>query len=1004
MSRIVRLDPGAEALLPFAEARVAELRRAGFKYASRIWVKDGFTVSVKVHGENSYVSVMGDPGVRYEFLAYDIGYRITRQESGGFIPSHKNTGWPLGAYGIGSGVLHTGRSSRPVLAMDKELRPPALKPGETYPKWDVITPIEMNSGYGERLKYRFLTVGAWNNQKFHQHHWWFEHDPDCMVVSCNACGRGSTWFMDEARAALCSMSSILGTWAYGFGENLAFRALADAPYRVMTTKGTVSLRYLNYVDTSTGVGIEAYEDADVSGLTRKVPMISHEGPFLFDIAPIILTTPKVARVEYGRYRAAANWRHAAMQVVTGSSGKKYEVLISTDKHGVFAFFVMSQKASRMSGDEADEKVVYAEPEWPAWVKRYDVETDPHAHFQWSFNSTGTRASTTPLKIEPTYVHVITAQDVSSGQFTIYGLFADSGAETTYPFKWTDERFAYFGTVRNGFSYVYTAHRAPIYSRKADAPPFDPTIWQELYKEYYLEDEWDKLPITNRTGFFAISVFGQLIPYHLHLHRSLTSDHTVYFSPEHTLDPEHYEVSYTTTPGFMEVEIELEINDDLMSDDPSLTVDIKVVDLEEYTDERRFYVDTDYYIPTPRASGNLADGLPLPAKDTLLTAEIELYWDPADVVEYAVGRMWPNRFPSEEWRDHEIYKDRVDADHYFDAYRCPNNLRPPYGVLKNGEYTVTPSNTVMENYRDLDNAEGMVAGGHCGMHLYIYYTVRERDTQRVVTRLCLGHDVDWHANELNWRDNWRRKMYVLQYGPGDPTQSMVDNTIVPTFFGAVEQAEIRYLSFFTRSYARKGEPYEDEPTFRFSNYHRMTNMMQPRFELRVPGERLRTVDHSNPEYSGFGTDYSDDPMTSLSEPPSGTVKLPHEPSARGFAFCMYQWVKSTLLTITHNDSFSFSPTGSWSAYFDRRVDNNTPPNPSSTEDSGVFDVICNYKKGGKSTYTTHKDEFNAAFGQDRDYSDYDPMTGDIGGFCSHGIWGPRGTRASKVPPDFDDSDN
>jgi hypothetical protein len=996
MPRIVQLDPGAEALVPFAEQCVAELRQAGHKYAARRWLMGGYTIAVRINGEHSYVSVTGDPGVRYEFLTYDTGFKLVNID-GTLYPGHENVVWPTGgAYAVGSGVLYKGKSTLPVFAMDAALTPPTLEAGEAYPKWDVITPVEMNSDYGKRTRYRFLSVGVWNNQKFHQHHWWLNHNPDRMVVSCNACGRGKTWFADMSRPALSTVGTTLAQWLTEVDASSAIIRITPptrAAYRTSQTAG----RYLRKMD------VEPPPNA-----TRVAPQESHEIAFAFDISPTVLTASKAVRVDYGRDRTAANWRHAAMQVVTGSSGKKYEVLISTDKHGVFAF-IIAPEAGTLRGDDADDKIVYAEPAWPAWVERYYIQTDPHAHFQWSFNSSGTRASTTPLSIEPTYIYVGVMRVKATDAFSVYGLLPDTGAQTL------DEFMGYFDQayIAPSSAYEFAVQRVPVYNRKADAPATDYTAWEEIAEGYGFEaSQVGDSGVVARglkvlSATHALLINGQLVPYGLVMHTTAVSSGPGVLIPSGlTLDPTHYEANYTSTPGFMEVEIQLEIDDLIAADDPTITASVTVVESEDYSTLRRFYVDTDYYIPTPRASSNLADGQPPPAKDTLLTAEIELYWMPGGDPEYAVGRR-VNKFIAEEWQDHPNAQSQITA--HMDAWKCANNLRPPYQGLTTGGGAYTPESpnypALLEQYRGFDNAEGMAIGGYCGMHLYIYYTVRERDTQRVVTRLCLGHDVDWHIGELNWRDYWRKKVYVETDLYGQRTIK-TNNSIAPTFFGAVEQAEIRYLSFFTRSHARRGvSAPDDTDVFDFSTKESMTVFLPPRFELRVPGEKLRTVDHSDPAVSGFGVAYSGDPMATLSEPPSGAVKLPHEHSARGFAYCMYQWVCKALLPTTHGgDNLSFSPTGSWSAYFDRRMADNTTPNPSSTEDSGVFDVICEYRKGRKPKYTTHKDEFNAAFAQSRDYADYDPTEGDIGGFCPHGVWGPRGTKASLVPPDFDDYDN
>lgn len=244
-------------------------------------------------------------------------------------------------------------------------------------------------------------------------------------------------------------------------------------------------------------------------------------------------------------------------------------------------------------------------------------------------------------------------------------------------------------------------------------------------------------------------------------------------------------------------------------------------------------------------------------------------------------------------------------------------------------------------------------------------------------------MDWQAFELNWRDHGRFRNWRVTSGVF--TSHYKDESTPKTYFGMIEQAELRYLSFMTRSYSRK--PNADTVMagayLPKRNVDHLTGLLRPRFELRVHGEALETADYSQPDVTGFDTAFGTDPMTELNTPPDDTVRMPHANDSSGLTLAMLQWFAMNHMDITHNDCFSFNPRGDWAAYFDRRTVN-LPLQPASTSATGVFDTIF---EGASKKKTSHKATFNKAFGQTRDYSFYEFGKGDFGGFSATGIWLP-----------------
>ncbi|MCH8857741.1 MAG: hypothetical protein IIA03_16270 [Proteobacteria bacterium] len=438
--------------------------------------------------------------------------------------------------------------------------------------------------------------------------------------------------------------------------------------------------------------------------------------------------------------------------------------------------------------------------------------------------------------------------------------------------------------------------------------------------------------------YALEIEGKLVP--------LSGSYEIPLDTVAGLDPDAYEPSVTTTPGFVEVGISIEIPEE----GDSFTPSVEVLQHEPFSQERRFYMDTAYYVRTPRTKALEGE----PQDDELLTGEIEIFW--ADRGQEFAGRV--GQFVATDPNP---------------GLKDDNDLRPP-------RLSVRPFPARMEDYRDTDDLEGVLVGGYCGMRLYAYYTVRERRTGRLVKRLCLAHDADWQAFELNWRTFGRRRKWLQVSANGKLAGWRQDDSTPAQFMGCIDQAELRFLSFLTRSYCSRSYTDPNTAALNTAPYAHWHPEIRPRFELRIHGQPLQTIDYSLPEASGFA-ELGADPMADLATPPTDAVKLPHEPSARGFALAMQQWLAAQCFPIVHDACFAFSPAGHFSVYAARRAVD-MAMNPATTEPTGVFDVIYDH---GSRKRTRHRDALNKAFGTDLDYPAYDPAQGDMGGFATSGIW-------------------
>jgi len=419
----------------------------------------------------------------------------------------------------------------------------------------------------------------------------------------------------------------------------------------------------------------------------------------------------------------------------------------------------------------------------------------------------------------------------------------------------------------------------------------------------------------------------------------------------------------TIPGFCEVSISVSVDPDTGEFSPV----VAVTSSEQYSDQENFFVDTGYFISTDRTKRRKDEELEAwtartgllcaLADDELLTAKVDVY---SRIANYETGPEWAP----------------ITVHQFASGYMS-----------------------------------------FVGIHVNL--VIQRRSDGAVVKRLCLVNN-----GSLDMREP-ERDAILTTVGPravgksylvddGDPL--VVTWMLDSAMYGTIDLMDIRYLMFLTASRSRRkvtirignGEKSFNGVDNKFPTGHANSCNLNPRFELRVPGEKLRTVDYSVPYLTGFSAEtndatgeYGPDPMTTHTDPPE-TRELPTATDAGKLAAL---WLKMFytlhMIHTTRLDVMAMSPTGSWAVYADRRATSSLPadrgPNveyivpmeiqATSTEPSGVFDRVVSVTKGDV-VRKTHKSLFNSAFGQERDYSFYtgtENYRTDFGGFATYGAW-------------------
>lgn len=934
-----KLISGGEQWLPFARSRIKALRATGLAYASQKFELDGSTIEVRVAGEHDYITLSGSAGVRYEFLCADAGY--TEILMGGVltygIPGAVSAIYPGEPFMTGCGVLH---DRRPTTRYAQ-----TLVDAEVPSRWVMRTIDETLTVTSSSLKApvpgRFYTAFSRPNQHFQSYHWWYNNDPKQLVTSVCATGNGRSWVSRHIRqyaAAYETTTIIDGEREFGARE-------FNADEKAFTSGETNHTQY-----GSPGSSLAAYNRFDVAFSTQppylylRATPITAPGYKHFDINTIAGTSDSIDIFA----DAALSVKNRALQADFQEGPEKYDVVTT-----MYADSISAGSTQRTQHTGWRHAAVHKATDAAGIQHSFFMSTDTHGVFTFyrvaDYGSVAGGIRNIPADltkvVRVNYPSWVTVTDDSADTTADHWQWAfNKGATKAVTTPLNKQLFFQRLVVYRdaGDVICISAPRAGI-----DRPTATEigTATVERLQIFRLKENstYDVAPILAGMNGTLVALGPTCIVTAVLFEGSmyLCGTNRTFIKPIGTwasiaVDALEFEPEYVTTPGFVEVGVSIEVFGDGATD---FTPTVLVVDSEEHSDNGVFFMDAAYYIATKRPKRIGATELDDLADDDLLTGEIE--------VMCGIGTRGTQPF---EYRQ----------------YGSSDFSQRQYGI------------------------EAMALGGTWGQNVHAFYTVRRRRDSAVVKRLALIRGSDMANHQSCSPDS---------YFTPDNSPTYVNGQIQKEYFaGRIEQADLRFLSFLTISYSRKANTMPWPQIYRRSvtyvppvfpdTYatmfdsnkwvHHLPNFLRPRFELRIYGEAVKTVDYSRPTVTALTPTY--DPML-ISTVPVGVENRATEIECRACTLVIQQFLAANNFAITNNDSFSFCPDGSYAVYADRRS-LDMPLHADSTETTGVFDVIYNYPK---KLASTHKASFNTAFCQTRDYSFYDVAAGDLGGFGRCGIW-------------------
>lgn len=653
----------------------------------------------------------------------------------------------------------------------------------------------------------------------------------------------------------------------------------------------------------------------------------------FDIPTSIYTTTFRYAASY-QVSTYANFRRgAAQRVLVGTSYVWY--FISSDRYGNFTAYRATDYGSNFYNIPSVKKQ-YAAPSYPAWVTPY---TDPNPATEWwsfTFNKDGTKAVSTPFEQVDAYAWIASEN------------FETTSGHTDFPPRspcMLDYGFA--GLTRYpsaGVLWPKTSEIAAMAAANPATAPWDAHYVVERVRMY----RHKKTP-----GDSAMHIQGTF--YRLSEGRAyadIPSGYTLQSAATSTVD---YEPAQLTIPGFVELGITITPNDPL--DPDNFTLAVTVLQSERYSDNKRFYVDCGYYAVNKR-TGKLAS---MPEDDTLLTAELEVYV----------------KEPNKVVRDQASYDDGASGDiapldryGYITKTVGGNKVQAVPNNSYNSALPPSFANSYNAQYANEPNCEGLMIANLSG-DVEVYYVVRRRDTQAEVFRMCLAHNIR------------RSGLYTNVAG-----HNFVTGTVTgPAHLTAIRYGDIRSLNYLTMTSSLRVGTFTADI---YNDYHPAS--WHPRYELRILGEKIRTINYAKDAVHGFAAD--EDPAITQANPRGDYTKLPtaayvapvnaetHGTNCPdSFLLATQIWAREALMTQSVTQHISTHPDGHW-AFYQNTAGTGRTYNPNfSTEKTTTFDII----KPAKGHSSTHKDTFNKAFGLERDYSTYTANLLDYGGFCIGALW-------------------
>lgn len=647
------------------------------------------------------------------------------------------------------------------------------------------------------------------------------------------------------------------------------------------------------------------------------------------------------------------YRRAAVQTVELPGGGKRDYVIHSDTHGNFTVFPLGeyQNVEKYADLYVDNPIAYADlppsvakvftPPYPGWVSRPSTAVDADTtHWLWQFNKDGTRCASTPTENVDAYVWIWDAISLTLG--------------IRAPLEWADFRYNYNVSALD--------QAAPT------VPPsgFD-REWQYQRVRLYVLDRTNAAATAEDFEYpYAVMYDGVLRATSLNLYGTPRESTPYIDSWAQVPNPAVYVPAKTYLPGLLELGITITADD---TDPYDFDVQFQVLRDEPYSATKRYRIDAAYYMATPRtADADKAAGL---LDDDLLVAEVEVYWTPG-TDDDSVGMFL-------------------------------NPTVAQGGVLSYRPTVSTPPGAMEKTYRHLHADEPLLESWFTGRFqasgVYAYYTARKHDTQQVVKRICLAHNERWEQGRMDVVPEVIRALgggvrFMGSSSIGFNNAVRAAGRLPDSFIALVDVADLRFLNFLTRTYTRAAAtPPTGTPTDATSLIYPYLFELAPNHHLRIHGQAPRSILYGEVPV-GWGTD----PAGNLIDPPGTADLLPSIPRGgapngnEGTALAMQQWFAARFVaaSILPGASIPAHPKGHWSACanllqtafvdFEPTADLLVPL-PGSTEGTRRwFDAI--HREGAQDT--THRDAFNTAFGQERDYSHYEGP-GELGTFMAGALW-------------------
>lgn len=471
-----------------------------------------------------------------------------------------------------------------------------------------------------------------------------------------------------------------------------------------------------------------------------------------------------------------------------------------------------------------------------------------------------------------------------------------------------------------------------------------------------------------------------------------------------------------------------------SDPYSFNVSFDVLRSEFYdattTYPKRYFVDAAYYVATPRTrQQDAVDGL---KDDDLLVAEVEVSYTPGEGIT-SDGPGWPtDKLGGNTWRY------LTAGVQYAQGGRYIRGVPGPSGQASGRRF---------HDHIDEPYLESALTGQFRADGVYAYYTVRKAETQAMVQRLCLVHNERWEFDgfdvltEFFYAGSDTQRAFeqangetvgyqgrvfmplstsatgVEEFEIGLARAKHLSTYHMPaTFVTHIDVADLRFLNFVTRTYQRPAatpSSYERvivaEPSPHVAwNVTRASrkfgSSVYPNHHLRIRGEAVRSILYQ-PDIPEFGPD----PAATKIFPPNA-VRLPSIPRGgspcgnEGVTLAMQQEFAARYITpsLLPGNSIPAHPDGHWAACINRTQGGIffDGPDEIPTATGELIAPLWGSTEGGLNWFdaihvhgkqdTTHKAVFNAAFGQERDYSYWaDPDAEDegeeFGGFMAGALW-------------------